>query len=91
MSGPFTEPIPALSTGSTYRPTSDDLDKFLRVTVKYVDAAGGTPDDPNEAMVVSTLKVREDTVTSNAAPKFPDQRTLGMDGFCRWHYYHGLL
>ena len=75
--GPW-EDIPALSTGSTYRPTGDELDKYLRVTVKYVDAAGGTPDEPNEAMVVSTLKVREDTVTSNAAPKFPDQRTLGL-------------
>ena len=49
------------------------------MTVKYVDAAGGTPEKPNEAMVVSTLKVRKDTVTSNAAPKFPDQRTLGVD------------
>ena len=70
------EDIPALSTGSTFRPTSDELNKFLRVTVKYVDAAGGTVDDPNEAMVVSSLPVREDTVTSNAAPKFPDQTTL---------------
>ena len=77
MSGSFTY-IPALSGGSTYRPTGDDHDQYLRVTVKYVDAAGGTADDPNEAHLVSTLKVREDTVTSNAAPEFPDQRTLGM-------------
>ena len=73
--GPW-EDIPALSTDSAYSPTSDDLGKYLRVSVEYVDAAGGTPDDPNEAMVVSTLTVREDTVTSNAAPKFPDQSTL---------------
>ena len=78
MSGPFTD-IPALSTDSAYRPTTDDLGKYLRATVKYVDAAGGTSDDPNEAMVVSTLKVREDTVTSNDAPKFPDQSTLGIE------------
>ena len=78
MSGPFTD-IPALSTDSAYRPTTDDLGKYLRATVKYVDAAGGTPDDPNEAMVVSTLPVREDTVTSNDAPKFPDQSTLGIE------------
>ena len=75
MNGPW-EDIPALSTDSFYSPTSDDLGKYLRVTVKYVDAAGGTPDDPNDAMVVSSLTVREDTVTSNAAPKFPDQSTL---------------
>ena len=77
MSGPFTD-IPALSGDSTYRPTGDDHDDYLRVTVKYVDAAGGTPGDPNEAHLVATLKVREDTVTSNAAPEFPDQRTLGL-------------
>ena len=75
--GPW-EDIPALSTDSAYSPTSDDLGKFLRVTVEYVDAAGGTPDDPNKAMVASSLTVREDTVTSNAAPKFPDQSTLGI-------------
>ena len=75
MSGSFTD-IPALSGESTYRPTGDDLGKFLRVTVKYVDAAGGTGEKPNEAHLVSTLTVREDTVTSNAAPRFPDQSTL---------------
>ena len=77
MSGPFTD-IPALSGDSAYRPTGEDHGDYLRVTVKYVDAAGGTADDPNKAYLVSTLKVREDTVTSNAAPKFPDQRTLGI-------------
>ena len=77
MSGSFPD-IPALSGESTYRPAGDDIGQYLRVTVKYVDAAGGTADDPNEAHLVSTLTVREDTVTSNAAPEFPDQRTLGM-------------
>ena len=77
MSGPFTD-IPALSGDSSYRPTGEDHDDYLRVTVKYVDAAGGTADEPNEAHLVSTLTVREDTVTSNAAPRFPDQRTLGI-------------
>ena len=76
MSGSFTD-IPALSGESTYSPTGDDQGQYLRVTVKYVDAAGGTADEPNEAHLVSTLTVREDTVTSNAAPRFPDQRTLG--------------
>ena len=70
--------IAALATDSVYRPTADDLGKYLRVTVKYVDAAGGTADKPNEATLVSALAVRKDTVTSNAAPKFPDQSGLGI-------------
>ena len=79
MSGSFTN-IPALSGESTYSPTGDDQGQYLRVTVKYVDAAGGTSDKPNEVHLVSTLTVREDTVTSNAAPRFPDQSTLGLTG-----------
>ena len=78
MSGSFTD-IPALSGESTYSPIGDDQGQYLRVTVKYVDAAGGTPGEPNEAHLVATLMVREDTVTSNAAPRFPDQRTLGLE------------
>ena len=54
MSGSFPD-IPALSGESTYSPTSDDQGQYLRVTVKYVDAAGGTSDKPNEAHLVSTL------------------------------------
>ena len=40
--GPFTD-ISNLSTDMTYRPTIDDLGKYLRLTVVYVDRAGSTP------------------------------------------------
>ena len=72
MSGPFTD-IPSLSTDMTYRPTIDDLDMYLQVTVVYVDRAGA---DPRTVQEVSAYPVREDIVTSNHPPKFPDQSTL---------------
>ena len=57
----------------TYRPTIDDLNMYLRVTVVYVDRAGA---DPRTVQQVSEFEVRTDIVTSNQRPKFPDQRTL---------------
>ena len=72
MTGTFTD-IPDLSDEMTYRPTIDDLDMYLRVTVVYVDRAGA---DPRTVQEVSEFKVRKDIVTSNQRPKFPDQRTL---------------
>ena len=72
MNGPW-EDIPSLSTSMTFRPTIDDLGKYLRLTVVYVDRAGA---DPRTVQEVSAYAVREDTVTSNAAPKFPNQATL---------------
>ena len=72
MNGPFTD-IPALSTGMDYRPTIDDLGKYLQVTVVYVDRAGA---DPRTVQEVSAYPVREDVVTSNQPPKYPDQKTL---------------
>ena len=72
MTGTFTD-IPDLSDEMTYRPTIDDLNMYLRVTVVYVDRAGA---DSRTVQEVSEFKVRKDTVTSNQRPKFPDQRTL---------------
>ena len=72
MSGPFTD-ITDDSTDMTYRPTDADLDKYLRVTVVYVDRAGPAP---REVMGVSPYPVRKDIVSSNRIPKFPDQSTL---------------
>ena len=57
----------------TYSPTIDDLDMYLQVTVVYVDRAGA---DPRTVQEVSDYPVREDIVTSNQPPKFPDQSTL---------------
>ena len=77
MTGTFTD-IPERSRDMTYRPTEDDLDKYLRVTVEYVDRAGP---DLRDRAGVSAFKVREDTNTSNQDPKFPDQSTLtGVTG-----------
>ena len=70
--GPW-EDIPALSTGMTYQPTIDDENKWLRVTVVYVDRAGA---DSRTENGFSEFTVREDVVTSNQPPKFPDQSTL---------------
>ena len=70
--GPWT-PIPALSDEMTYRPTIDDLNMYLQVTVVYVDRAGP---DSREVSGVSEFMVRKDVVTSNQRPKFPDQSTL---------------
>ena len=70
--GPW-EDIPALSTAMTYQPTIDDLDKYLRVAVVYVDRAGAESRTENG---FSEFKVRKDIVTSNQPPKFPDQSTL---------------
>ena len=75
MNGTF-EDIPARSGDRTYRPTIDDLDKYLRVTVLYRDNVSGA--DNREKATVSANPVRKDTVTSNDLPKFPDQRTLGV-------------
>ena len=65
--------IPNLSTDMTYSPTIDDLNMYLQVKVVYVDRAGR---DPRNLQGVSEFRVREDTVTSNHPPKFPDQSTL---------------
>ena len=70
--GPWVD-IADLSDEMTYRPTPDDEGDFLRVTVVYVDRAGA---DPRTVSEVSEFTVREDIVTSNAPPKFPDQSTL---------------
>ena len=75
--GPW-EDIPNLSDEMTYRPTPDDEDKYLQVTVVYVDRAGA---DSKTVPGVSEFAVRKDIVTSNQPPKFPDQTTLiGGDG-----------
>ena len=73
MTGTFTD-IPANSSDMTYRPTQDDLGKYLRVTVEYVDRAG--PEIRDDVQAVSVYPVREDTNTSNQDPVFPDQSTL---------------
>ena len=70
--GPW-EDILSRSNRMTYSPTSDDDDKYLQVRVRYVDRAGA---EPRNLDVVSEFKVREDIVTSNDPPKFPDQSTL---------------
>ena len=72
MTEPFTD-IAERSRDSTYRPTSDDLGQYLRVTVEYVDRAGA---ELREVKAVSDYPVRVDTNTSNQDPKFPDQSTL---------------
>ena len=72
MTGTFTD-IPERSGDRTYRPTEDDLDKYLQATVEYVDRAGA---DLREVKAVSAYPVRVDTNTSNQDPKFPDQKTL---------------
>ena len=70
--GPW-EDIPEFSDEMTYRPTPDDENKWLRVTVVYVDRAGA---EPKSVPGVSEFAVRKDIVTSNQPPKFPDQSTL---------------
>ena len=70
MTGTFTD-IPERSGDRTYRPTEDDLGKYLQVTVEYVDRAGA---DLREVKAVSAHPVRVDTNTSNQDPKFPDQK-----------------
>ena len=72
MTGTF-EDIPA--SGDTYRPTIDDLDKYLRVTARYRDNVSGA--DIREKAKVSAYAVRKDTVSSNAPPMFPDQTHAG--------------
>ena len=74
MNGTFTD-IPRLSKRQTYQPTADDLGKYLRVTVVYVDRAGDTP---RTVQKVSDHTVREDVVTTTDPPMFPDQSTLGI-------------
>ena len=73
MTGTF-EDIPEKSGDNTYRPTIDDLDKYLRVTAQYRDNVSGA--NIREKAKVSAYAVRKDTVSSNAPPKFPDQKTL---------------
>ena len=75
--GPFTN-IPARSTDNTYRPVDADLGKYLQVTARYRDNVSGA--DVRELSEVSANPVRKDIVTSNSAPKFPDQSTLGLTG-----------
>ena len=72
MTGTFTD-IAKRSGDRTYRPTDDDLGKYLQVTVEYVDRAGA---DLREVKAASAHPVRVDTNTSNQDPKFPDQSTL---------------
>ena len=72
MTGPW-EDIPLLSDEMNYSPTIDDLDKYLRVQVRYVDRAGS---ESRNVEAVSAYKVRQDTNTSNDRPKYPDQSTL---------------
>ena len=61
------------SNADTYRPVDADLSKYLQVSVRYRDKAGGAIRD---AQIVSAYTVRKDIVTSNADPKYPDQRIL---------------
>ena len=58
---------------NTYRPVDDDLDKYLQVSVRYKDRVDDTVKTED---TVSTYTVRKDIVTSNADPKYPDQRIL---------------
>ena len=76
MNGPF-EDIPAKSGDRTYRPTIDDLGKYLRATARYRDNVSQA--DIRTKAEVSAYPVRKDTVTTNDLPKFPNQRTLGLD------------
>ena len=77
MTGTF-EDIPSNSGDMTYRPTPDDLGKYVKVTVDYVDRAGP---EVRTVQAVSAYRVRKDTNTSNQDPKFPDQSTLiGVNG-----------
>ena len=61
------------SNANTYKPVDADLSKYLQVSVRYRDKAGGAIRD---AQIVSAYTVRKDIVTSNAAPQYPDQRIL---------------
>ena len=72
MNGTFTY-ITEESNEKTYRPLDADFDKYLRVTVEYVDGAGT---DSRTLHKVTDYPVRRDTETSADPPKFPDQRTL---------------
>ena len=77
MTGTFAD-IPSNSGDMTYRPTMDDLGKYVKVTVDYVDRAGP---EVRTVQAVSAYRVRKDTNTSNQDPKFPDQSTLtGVTG-----------
>ena len=77
MTGTFAD-IPSNSGDMTYRPTPDDLGKYVKVTVDYVDRAGP---EVRTVQAVSAYRVRKDTNTSNQDPKFPDQSTLiGVNG-----------
>ena len=58
---------------NTYRPVDGDLDKYLQVSVRYKDRVDDTIKDES---TVSDYTVRKDIVTSNADPKYPDQRIL---------------
>ena len=72
MTGTFDD-FPPNSGDMTYRPTKDDLGKYVKVTVDYVDRAGP---EVRTVQAVSAYRVRKDTNTSNQDPKFPDQSTL---------------
>ena len=77
MTGTFAD-ILSNSGDMTYRPTVDDLGKYVKVTVDYVDRAGP---EVRTVQAVSAYRVRKDTNTSNQDPKFPDQSTLiGVNG-----------
>ena len=76
-SGPFTD-IPLRSDDETYRPVDEDLRMYLQATVQYRDNVSGAA--IREEAEVSRYAVREDIVTTNDPPKYPDQSTLGIDG-----------
>ena len=83
MNGPFMN-IPRLSNRMTYAPTLDDLGKYLRVTVQYVDRADSTSKTiwGDAGMVTpdsDPRPVRKDIVTTTDPPKYPDQVTLGVE------------
>ena len=61
------------SDANTYRPVDGDLDKYLQVSVRYKDKVDDTI---KTVSTVSDYTVRKDIVTSNANPKYPDQRIL---------------
>ena len=69
----------------TYRPTIDDLNMYLQVTVEYKDRAGPKT---QKVQQVSPYPVREDTNTSNDPPKYPGPEHTDWGGStdCRLAY-----
>ena len=72
--GPWTEiegTTDKPSTSQTYKPTDDDVGKYLRATASYSDGHTTGDDADKTAHGVSDHAVLADT--SNKAPAFPDQ------------------